>query len=134
MMAIQGTLWVFEGRSNELFFTYDLRALEQQKFFKAGKLTAWSVAHGGPGPRSISRSVYLLMCHQSAPLSDLDIGVLLDEDKGGKLQQVTSMKFCHVCFNDKVKTTITLEDVLFCFSLKKKVDICIIAQHTNRAN
>jgi hypothetical protein len=74
------------------------------------------------------------MCHQSAPLSDLDIGVLLDEDKGGKLQQVTSMKFCHVCFNDKVKTTITLEDVLFCFSLKKKVDICIIAQHTNRAN
>ncbi|XP_056458365.1 G2/M phase-specific E3 ubiquitin-protein ligase-like [Gadus chalcogrammus] len=92
MMAIQGTLGVFEGRSNELFFTYDLRALEQQKFFKAGKLTAWSVAHGGPGPRSISRSVYLLMCHQSAPLSDLDIGVLLDEDKGGKLQQLKACR------------------------------------------
>ncbi|CAL8282068.1 unnamed protein product [Merluccius merluccius] len=87
MMAIQGTLGVFEGRSNELFFSYDLRALEQQEYFKAGKLTAWSVAHGGPGPRSISRAVYLLMCGQSAPLSDLDIGVLLDEEKGGKLQQ-----------------------------------------------
>ncbi|CAL8382690.1 unnamed protein product [Gadus morhua 'NCC'] len=92
MMAIQGTLWVFEGRSNELFFTYDLRALEQQKFFKVGKLTAWSVAHGGPGPRSISRSVYLLMCHHSAPLSDLDVGVLLDEDKGGKLQQLKACR------------------------------------------
>ena len=43
-MAIQGTLWVFEGRSNELFFTYDLRALEQQKFFKAGNILppTWS--------------------------------------------------------------------------------------------
>ncbi|KAK0133392.1 G2/M phase-specific E3 ubiquitin-protein ligase [Merluccius polli] len=89
MMAIQGTFGVFEGRSDELYFSYDLCALEQQKYFKAGKLTAWSVAHGGPGPRSISRVVYLLMCGQSAPLSDVDIGVLLDEDKGGKLQQVT---------------------------------------------
>ncbi|KAK0132655.1 G2/M phase-specific E3 ubiquitin-protein ligase [Merluccius polli] len=92
MMAIQGTFGVFEGRSDELYFSYDLCALEQQKYFKAGKLTAWSVAHGGPGPRSISRVVYLLMCGQSAPLSDVDIGVLLDEDKGGKLQQLKACR------------------------------------------
>ncbi|CAL8242169.1 unnamed protein product [Merluccius merluccius] len=88
MIDVQGALGVFEGRPNDLFFTFDLAALESKKYFNAGKLTAWSVAHGGPGPRSLNIDLFKLMCGQSAPLAGLDIGVLLDYHQQDKLQKL----------------------------------------------
>lgn len=49
---------VFEGPPGRVFFTYDLTALEQRKYFEAGVLIGWSLAQGGPGPRFLHPALY----------------------------------------------------------------------------
>lgn len=49
---------VFEGRPQRLFFTYDLSALENRKYYEAGVLIGWSLAQGGPGPRCLHPALY----------------------------------------------------------------------------
>ena len=49
---------VFEGPPGRLFLTYDLTALEEKKYYKAGVLIGWSLAHGGPGPQCIHPTFY----------------------------------------------------------------------------
>lgn len=41
---------VFEGRPGSLFFTHDLTALDDRKYYEAGVLIGWSLTHGGRGP------------------------------------------------------------------------------------
>lgn len=49
---------VFEGPTRRLFFTYDLKALEDGKYRQAGVLIGWSLAQGGPGPRCLHPTLY----------------------------------------------------------------------------
>ncbi|CAL8307321.1 unnamed protein product [Lota lota] len=63
---------VFEGSPGRLFLTYDLTALEDRKYYKAGVLIGWSLAHGGPGPQCMHPAFYQLMCGQNAFLDDFD--------------------------------------------------------------
>ena len=97
MIEVYGTLGIFEGSAGELFFAYDQRALEEQKFFKAGKMTAWSVAHNGPGPRSLNKNVFRMMCGQKPQLSSMDISSLLEDDQKSKMEQV--FIWCNVWSN-----------------------------------
>ncbi|XP_013884630.1 G2/M phase-specific E3 ubiquitin-protein ligase [Austrofundulus limnaeus] len=64
MMEVHSSLGVFEGRQGNLFFVYDREALDKKKYFLAGKLTAWSIFHDGPGPRGLNSTLYLMMCGQ----------------------------------------------------------------------
>lgn len=54
---------VFEGPPGRVFFTYDLTALEQRKYFEAGVLIGWSMAQGGPGPRFLHPELYQVGCY-----------------------------------------------------------------------
>ncbi|KAL2077900.1 hypothetical protein ACEWY4_025585 [Coilia grayii] len=88
MREVQGSLGIFEGRPEDLFFTYDQRALAENKYFQAGKLTAWSLAHNGPGPRSINKNLFMMMCGQKVDLSTMDISILLDQDQNQKMEEL----------------------------------------------
>lgn len=48
MMEVQTSLGIFEGKTGQVFLSYDQAALDQNKYYKAGNLIAWSIAHGGP--------------------------------------------------------------------------------------
>lgn len=49
---------VFEGPPGRLLLTYDLTALEDRKYYEAGVLIGWSLAHGSPGPRCLHPALY----------------------------------------------------------------------------
>ncbi|XP_059899394.1 G2/M phase-specific E3 ubiquitin-protein ligase-like [Gadus macrocephalus] len=89
MLEVQSSLGIFEGRPGELFFSYDLQALDQNKFYTAGKLTAWSIIHNGPGLRCLNNSLFALMCNQEVDLTNLDLGLLpIESDDQSKIDQI----------------------------------------------
>ncbi|XP_073675865.1 uncharacterized protein [Garra rufa] len=92
MMEVQSSLGIFEGQPGHLFFTYDQMALEERKYELAGKLIAWSVAHGGPGFKSLDPCLYQLMCTQECQLVDFDWRLIADADIQDKLQKISSCK------------------------------------------
>ncbi|XP_057212760.1 uncharacterized protein LOC130568108 isoform X2 [Triplophysa rosa] len=92
MMEVQSSLGIFEGKPGHLFFTYDQMALEQHKYELAGKLIAWSVAHGGPGFKALDPCLYQLMCIQECPLADFNWRLIPDADIQNKLQRILSCK------------------------------------------
>ncbi|KAK7135471.1 hypothetical protein R3I94_014212 [Phoxinus phoxinus] len=92
MMEMQSSLGIFEGPSGHLFFTYDQMALEERKYELAGKLIAWSVAHGGPGLKAFDPCLYQLMCTQECQLVDFDWHLIPDADIQDKLKKILSCK------------------------------------------
>ncbi|KAK2835161.1 hypothetical protein Q5P01_015645 [Channa striata] len=81
---------IFEGRPGHLFLTYDLTALEDRKYFEAGVLIGWSLAHGGPGPRCLHPALYQLMCGHGSSLEDFICTDIVDADVQIRLQQLHS--------------------------------------------
>ncbi|KAF4109731.1 uncharacterized protein LOC131545879 [Onychostoma macrolepis] len=92
MMEVQSSLGIFEGQPGHLFFTYDQMALEEHKYELAGKLIAWSVAHGGPGLKSLDPCLYQLMCTQEFQLVDFNWHLIPDADIQDKLQKISSCR------------------------------------------
>ncbi|KAA0713717.1 Apoptosis-resistant E3 ubiquitin protein ligase 1 [Triplophysa tibetana] len=92
MMEVQSSLGIFEGKPGHLFFTYDQMALEQQKYELAGKLIAWSLAHGGPGFKALDPCLYQLMCIQECTLTDFNWRLIPDADIQNKMQKILSCK------------------------------------------
>ncbi|CAL8397681.1 unnamed protein product [Boreogadus saida] len=90
MLEVQSSLGIFEGRPGELFFAYYLQALDQNKFFTAGKLTARSIIHNGPGLRCLNYSLFALMCSQEVDLTKLDLALVqIENENQSKIDQVT---------------------------------------------
>lgn len=88
MMDIQKTLGIFEGKPGQLLFSYDQRALALNKYYTAGKLTAWSIMHNGPGLRCLNKELYLLMCGQKPDLQSFDLTNFTDEEVQNRLAKV----------------------------------------------
>ncbi|KAK1786970.1 hypothetical protein P4O66_017347, partial [Electrophorus voltai] len=98
MIEVQSSLGIFEGKPGHLFFTYDQSALQQHKYKQAGKLVAWSVAHGGPGLKALDPCLYLLMCDQDTQLADFDWRLIPDADVQEKVQKILSCRTSeHLC-------------------------------------
>ncbi|XP_075901180.1 uncharacterized protein LOC142900652 isoform X2 [Nelusetta ayraudi] len=81
---------VFEGPPGRVFFTYDLTALEQRKYFEAGVLIGWSMAQSGPGPRFLHPALYQLMCGLNPSLEDFSWTDIPDSDTRLRLQKLQS--------------------------------------------
>ncbi|XP_010772876.1 uncharacterized protein isoform X2 [Notothenia coriiceps] len=81
---------VFEGLPGRLFFTYDLAALKDRKYYEAGVLIGWSLAHGGPGPRCLHPVLFQLMCGQNPSLEDFSWRDVVDAEARTRLQQLQS--------------------------------------------
>ncbi|AWP02120.1 Hypothetical protein SMAX5B_021205 [Scophthalmus maximus] len=50
LIEVQYSLCIFEGKTGQVFLSYDQSAFEQKKYLKDGSLIAWSIALGGPVP------------------------------------------------------------------------------------
>ncbi|XP_018526424.1 uncharacterized protein LOC108879587 [Lates calcarifer] len=81
---------VFEGHPGRLFLTYDLTALEDRKYYEAGVLIGWSLAHGGPGPRCLHPALYQFMCDHNPSLVDFSWTDIVDAEVQIRLQQLHS--------------------------------------------
>ncbi|XP_023129690.2 uncharacterized protein LOC111570912 isoform X2 [Amphiprion ocellaris] len=79
---------VFEGRPGRLFFTCDLKALKDRKYYEAGVLIGWSLAQGGPGPRCLHPVLYQLMCCQSPSMEDFSWKDIADAEAQIRLQEL----------------------------------------------
>lgn len=91
MIELQSALGIFEGKPGELLFSYNQKALAENKFYTAGKLIAWSIVHNGPGIRCINKELFLIMCGQKPNLTMFDLGNFLDCDIAEKLTKVTTV-------------------------------------------
>lgn len=91
MVETQNSLGIFEGKPGSLLFSYSQQLLSSNKFYTAGKLIAWSIAHNGPGPRYINRHLFCMMCGQKTSLDDFDVEVFMDEDIK---QNIEKVKLC----------------------------------------
>ncbi|XP_034072356.1 uncharacterized protein LOC117546280 isoform X2 [Gymnodraco acuticeps] len=92
MIEVQTTMGIFEGKAGQVFLTYDQAALDGHKYFQAGRLIAWSVAHGGPCIKALDPSLYQLMCGQEAQLEQFDCSVLPDPDVQSRAKRILQCK------------------------------------------
>ncbi|XP_041646698.1 uncharacterized protein LOC121511905 isoform X2 [Cheilinus undulatus] len=81
---------IFEGLPGRLFFTCDLSALENRKYYEAGVLVGWSLVQGGPGPRCLHPVLYQLMCDQNPSLEDFSWRDIVEAEAQIRLQQLQS--------------------------------------------
>ncbi|KAM6962545.1 G2/M phase-specific E3 ubiquitin-protein ligase-like [Aplochiton taeniatus] len=89
LLELQNSL-VMEGRPGRLLLTYDLSALNDRKYYDAGVLIGWSLAHGGPGLHCLHPTLYQLMCGQHPPLEDFSWRDIPDADAQVRLQELQS--------------------------------------------
>lgn len=122
MMEVQSSLGIFEGPSGHLFFTYDQMALEEHKYELAGKLIAWSVAHGGPGLKAFDPCLYQLMCTQECQLEDFDWHLIPDADIQDKLKKV-SIPFSINLFPCLATRSLTISSCVQILSCKTTKDL-----------
>lgn len=81
---------LFEGQPGRLLLTSDLSALEDWRYYEAGLLIGWSLAHGGAGPRFLHPALYQLMCGQTVSLDDFSWRDVLDMEIQSHLLQLQS--------------------------------------------
>ena len=79
MKQLTETMTLFQGRSGHMTFTHNIMALEQNKFFLAGRLVGMSITHGGPGPSCLDPLLSKLMCGTPCDLSEFDIREIGDD-------------------------------------------------------
>ncbi|XP_051960502.1 G2/M phase-specific E3 ubiquitin-protein ligase-like [Xyrauchen texanus] len=88
MIELQSNLGIFEGKPGQLLFSYDQKALAENKFYTAGRLMAWSILHNGPGMKSINKELFMIMCGQKPDLTTFDLNNFLENDLAEKLAKV----------------------------------------------
>lgn len=88
MIDIQSKMGVLEGKPGNLLFTYNQQAFLDNKYYTAGKLTAWAITHNGPGLRCLNTQLYKLMCAKKPSLTNFDADIFLDEDVARNLHMV----------------------------------------------
>lgn len=87
---------LFEGQGGCMMFCHNIKLVEQNKFFLAGRLVGMSLSQGGPGICCFHPSVYHLMCDYPADLTNFDVDDIVDPDFGEVIKQVqyrNEMKF-----------------------------------------
>ena len=98
MIELQEKMGIFQGRPGRLLFSYDQRALAQNKFYTAGKLVAWSIMHNGPGVRCLNPDLFLLMCGQKPEMTSFDLDIFQEEELKMKLENVGFKRITHYLF------------------------------------
>ncbi|KAK1894286.1 G2/M phase-specific E3 ubiquitin-protein ligase [Dissostichus eleginoides] len=91
-IEVQTSMGIFEGKAGQVFLTYDQAALDGHKYFQAGRLIAWSVAHGGPCSKALDPSLYQLMCGQEPQLEQFDCSVLPDPGVQSRVKRILQCK------------------------------------------
>ena len=69
-------------------FSYDQQSLALNKYFTAGKLTAWSIIHNGPGPRCINAALFQMMCGERPDLISFNLDLFMEEEGQKNMRKV----------------------------------------------
>ncbi|XP_058621115.1 G2/M phase-specific E3 ubiquitin-protein ligase-like [Onychostoma macrolepis] len=88
MIELQSNLGIFEGKPGQLLFSYNQKALDENKLYTAGRLMAWSIIHNRPSMKCINIELFMLMCGQKPDLSTFDRTNFLENDLVEKLAMV----------------------------------------------
>lgn len=91
MQEVKSSFGVFEGKTGQVFFTYDQPSVEVRRYYTAGKLIAWSLMHGGPGIKALDATLFQLMCGQNVKVEDFDWHNLSDGNTQDKVRQVPTL-------------------------------------------
>lgn len=79
MKQLTETMTLFEGRIGHITFTHNIIAVEENKFFLAGRLVGMSITHGGPGLCCFDPLLFKLMCGVPCDPSLFDIHQIGDD-------------------------------------------------------
>ena len=101
------TSGLFEGSDGQMVFTHNLKLLEENKYWLAGRLIGMSLMQDGPGFGCLNPTVYRLICGLPCDVYEFDEGLLADKDFVNTVQQVQKIK---KKYNNFVKHTITKPD------------------------
>lgn len=85
---------LFEGRDGNMIFCHDIKSLEENKFFLAGRLVGMSLIQGGPGMCCLHPLVYKLMCHSPFDLTSFEINDIVDCEFVEVIKQVLCNRKC----------------------------------------
>ena len=88
MQEITECSGLLEGSEGHMVFTHNLKLLEDNKYYLAGRLVGMSIIHGGPGLSCLDPVTYKLMCGLPCCLNDFDISVITDSDIAETLREV----------------------------------------------
>lgn len=88
MQQLPQSATLFQGRPGHIMFTHNIQAVEENKFFLAGRLVGMSLTHGGPGLCCLDPQLYQLMCDAPCDLSKFDIHNIVDLEFVGVIEQV----------------------------------------------
>ncbi|XP_028405786.1 uncharacterized protein LOC114528364 [Dendronephthya gigantea] len=83
---------LFEGREGYMMFSHNIKLVEENKFFLAGRLVGLSLTQGGPGICCFHPSVYHLMCGIQCDLSKFDMTSIVDTDFSALVAQLKSVQ------------------------------------------
>ena len=87
LMSDVGKSSVFSG----VWLSHDLMLLHNKQYETAGKLIAWSILQGGPGPRCVLPEIFNLVMDDK-----VDISTLVDACMDDKLQRILKQLLsCH---------------------------------------
>ncbi len=79
---------LFEGYDGQMMFTHNLKLLEENKYWLAGRLVGMSLMQDGPGFGCLHPTVYKLICGLSCNVYDFDVTLITDQDFVKTVQQV----------------------------------------------
>lgn len=69
---------ILQGPEGHMYFTHNVKLLEEKKYLLAGRLVGMSIVHGGPGLSCLDPLVYQLMCGEECikELHSFDINAI----------------------------------------------------------
>ena len=79
---------LFEGGEGHMVFTHNLKLLEENKYWLAGRLIGMSLIQDGPGFGCLDPTLYRLICGLPCNVYDFDAACLADQDFVNTVQQV----------------------------------------------
>lgn len=88
MNQLPGYCGLFEGRQGYMMFAHNIKLIEQNKYFLAGRLVGMSLTQGGPGICCFHPLVYGLMCGLSCDLSSFELNDIVDPNFAELIAQV----------------------------------------------
>ena len=80
---------IFKTRNGLTTFSYNLKHLNNKTYKLAGQLLLWSLAHGGPGLKSLCPTVYLCLAGYDGRVDIADIASIPDLSAQTNMEKVT---------------------------------------------
>lgn len=126
---------ILQGSTDGHFFSHDLGKLSNKTYEMAGRLTSFSILHGGQGFPVFNMALYYFLTNREPnSLPDIE-SCVIDLDIRERLLKVVTLLYFG-CFRPSMYSTFCLNDLIFdfCFrspeiSIRNLFMLCSFHQH-----